>query len=83
MSVRAQGIVRAVRAVEGSDCSRWLGMAKDGPPMRCSPIDSEQTLFAVWLAACPKCRLPGMSNFPKAEQDRVMTTREISQIRRS
>ena len=83
MSVRAQGIVRAVRAVGGSDCSGWLGMAKDGPHMRCSPIDSEQTLFAVWLAECPKCQLPGMSDFLKAEQDRVMATREICQIQRS
>ena len=37
-----QGIVRAVRAVEGSNCSGLLGMSKDGPPMRCSPIDSER-----------------------------------------
>ena len=43
MSGRAQGIVRAVRAVEGSNCSGWLGMTKDGPPMRCPPIDSEQS----------------------------------------
>ena len=40
-----QGIVRAVRAVGGSYCSGWLGMRKDGPPMRCSPIDSEQLPF--------------------------------------
>ena len=38
----SQGIVRAVRAVEGSNCSGLLGMTKDGPPLRCSPIDSEQ-----------------------------------------
>ena len=38
----SQGIVRAVRAVEWSNCSGLLGMTKDGPPLRCSPIDAEQ-----------------------------------------
>ena len=38
----SQGVVRAVRAGEGSNCSGWLGMTKDGPAMRCSPINSEQ-----------------------------------------
>ena len=37
MSGRAQGIVRAVRAVEGSNYSGWSGMTKDGLPWDVNP----------------------------------------------